>query len=58
MERCEKVSDPVGACSWLHCDWSVYILGRGLAKGELTGQMLFAIAVISSEWQVVLFSCQ
>jgi len=24
----------VGAGSWLGCDWSIYILGRGLAKGE------------------------
>jgi len=25
----------VGARSWLRCDWSIYIIGRGLAKGEL-----------------------
>jgi len=34
MERCEKVSTSVGACSWLRCDWSIYILGCGFSKVE------------------------
>jgi len=24
----------LGARSWLRCDWSIYIIGRGLAKYE------------------------
>jgi len=31
----KKCRTTVGARSWLRCDWSIYILGRGLAKGEL-----------------------
>jgi len=31
----KKCRTSVGACSWLRCDWSIYILGSGLAKGEL-----------------------
>jgi len=46
MKRCEKVSDffSVGARSWLRCDWSIYNLGRGLAKDEFLCSKLLYIS--------------
>jgi len=36
----KKCRTSVGARSWLGCDWSIYFLGRGLAKGEFLTQLI------------------
>jgi len=50
----------VGARSWLRCDWSIYILGRGLAKGEFGFQEIVltrttplnALKKLPSDWLI------